>query len=330
MPDPLNVVLSGISSALAAIFSAVVVERLGGTIGGVLATIPTTIIPASLTIYYQTKNMETFTDAMFTVASGMLLNTAYLYYWKIVPNWIPSSLSSKKRLSIVAPTSLLFWTATALLYVLSTRWLQSHGIDIKWIGSTSLAITIIFGLIVVTLQPAPAPSGKKKTHWVLLIARGVTAATAVMCASLLATVSGLAAGMASVFPAIYSTTMITVWFVQGESVTNGAVGPMMLGGVSVTSFALNMTWLIPLLGPALAALVAFCLSVVVVSIPLMLLMRFLSSRNRKHDEKHEMQSAQYAMLREEGDQQEVKAPTVGEEEKQGITDCHAGQRVLTF
>ena len=39
----------------------------------------------------------------------------------------------------------------------------------------------------------------------------------------------IAAGVTAVFPAIFMTTMISLWLSQGEAVQVGAVGPMMLG-----------------------------------------------------------------------------------------------------
>ena len=43
-------------------------------------------------------------------------------------------------------------------------------------------------------------------------------------------------GLASVFPAIFLTTMVALWFSQDSSVSIGAAGPMMLGGASGCSF----------------------------------------------------------------------------------------------
>ena len=44
----LGPLLSGIFAALVAIGATVAIERLGGRLGGVLGSIPTTIVPASL------------------------------------------------------------------------------------------------------------------------------------------------------------------------------------------------------------------------------------------------------------------------------------------
>ena len=48
-------ILSGIFAALVAIGATVAIERLGGRLGGILGSIPTTIVPASLGFFLQDK-----------------------------------------------------------------------------------------------------------------------------------------------------------------------------------------------------------------------------------------------------------------------------------
>ena len=53
------------------------------------------------------------------------------------------------------------------------------------------------------------------------------------------------AGLASVFPAIFLTTMVALWLAQGADVPTGAAGPMMLGGSSVAMYSLIAPWALP-------------------------------------------------------------------------------------
>ena len=57
--------------------------------GGVLATLPTTIVPASLGIANQTMVHEQFLTAMVAVPFGMALNAGFLGLWQWIPNWLP-------------------------------------------------------------------------------------------------------------------------------------------------------------------------------------------------------------------------------------------------
>jgi hypothetical protein len=77
----------------------------------------------------------------------------------------------------------------------------------------------------------------------------------------------MVAGMAAVFPAIFLTTMCSLWLSHGESVGLGAVGPMMLGGVSVSAFAWIAAWWIPEFGPILGPIGAWLVAVILITLP---------------------------------------------------------------
>ena len=63
--------------------------------------------------------------------------------------------------------------------------------------------------------------------------------------------TGLMAGLASTFPAIFLTTMVSLWISQGQAVTQGAAGPMMLGGLAVVGYSMMYTLIEPIFGVAL-------------------------------------------------------------------------------
>jgi hypothetical protein len=71
----------------------------------------------------------------------------------------------------------------------------------------------------------------------------------------------------AVFPAIFMTTMISLWISQGQAVQAGAVGPMMLGGTSVSVFALLAAWSVPALGITVGILVSWFGAVIGVTVP---------------------------------------------------------------
>ena len=77
----------------------------------------------------------------------------------------------------------------------------------------------------------------------------------------------LIAGVAAVFPAIFMTTMCGLWLAHGEAVGAGAVGPMMLGGTSVSAYAWLAAWWVPALGLAPASLLAWVTAVVLITVP---------------------------------------------------------------
>ena len=77
----------------------------------------------------------------------------------------------------------------------------------------------------------------------------------------------LLAGLASVFPAIFLTSMVALWISQGPSVPMGAAGPMILGGGSVGIYAIIAMWSLPNFGIFLGSLLAWFLAIILWSVP---------------------------------------------------------------
>jgi CHASE2 domain-containing sensor protein len=73
--------------------------------------------------------------------------------------------------------------------------------------------------------------------------------------------------------------MVATWLAQGAHVPTGAVGPMALGTLSVSTYALLAAMLFPLMPVALAALICWIAAICVASIPAYI---FLRSRHRQH------------------------------------------------
>ena len=108
----------------------------------------------------------------------------------------------------------------------------------------------------------------------MLVARGTMAATAIGVAVWLAGLGHpLLAGLASVFPAIFLTSMVALWLAQGPSVPQGAAGPMMLGGASVAVYANVAMWSLPAYGAIVGSLLAWVVSVLGWSVPAYLVLR---------------------------------------------------------
>jgi hypothetical protein len=102
----------------------------------------------------------------------------------------------------------------------------------------------------------------------VLAVRGLAAGAAIGAAVLLSR-SGMpvAAGMGTVFPAIFTTIMVATWLSQGAQVPTGAVGPIILGTTSVSAYALLATVLFPRMPAPAAAAACWALAAGCVSLP---------------------------------------------------------------
>ena len=267
-----QILLAAILAGLVAIAVTVAIEKFGGVIGGILGTIPTTIVPAAAFMWMAEPNSDAFDPAMGMVPVGMLLNAIFLWLWRVVPPRIPL-WDFGKRLTIITTINLSMWFTGAAISVM----LFPEQISMS-VGLIALIIGVLLGLWI-SLDYKPAPRGKNRVGPLALACRGIAAATAIGLAVWLSQLgSPLLAGMASVFPAIFLTSMVALWIAQGEDVPSGAVGPMMLGAMSVSFYALVATFTLPEYGVLIGSAITWVASIGFVSVPAALWLRFNDNR----------------------------------------------------
>ena len=267
-----QIILAAVMAGFVAIAVTIAIEKFGGLIGGILGTIPTTIVPAAAFIWLADSNDTAFQPAMGMVPIGMLLNAIFLWLWRTVPPRIPE-WTFGKRLTVITCINLGVWFAGAALSVS----LFSEQASMT-VGFGALLIGLVLGLWI-TLEHHPAPRGENRVGMMTFAMRGIAAATAIGTAVWLSQVgSPLLAGMASVFPAIFLTSMVALWIAQGEDVPSGAVGPMMLGAMSVSFYALLATHTLPEYGVIVGSIITWFASISAISIPSALWLRFRGNR----------------------------------------------------
>ena len=76
---------SALGAGLVAIAATVAIERFGGRRGGLLASLPSTIIPASIGFWLAGESIEVFRDALFAVPGGMFVSAGFLWCWRVLP-----------------------------------------------------------------------------------------------------------------------------------------------------------------------------------------------------------------------------------------------------
>jgi len=232
-----GVLISAVVAGIAAILVTVSIEKWGGLHGGVLATVPSTIVPAAVGIWLAAGTVDEFQAAMGIVPIGLILNAGFLYLWRVVPPLIPQ-WKFGLRLTSITIVSLSIWCLFAGLSILGFNILTNAGMAPLTIGSLALVIGLVVGFAATT-QHRPTPKGQNKVSFLTLLMRGLAAAASIGIAVWLAGLGNpLASGIMSIFPAIFTTSMVALWLAQGEAVPAGAIGPMMFGAQSVSLFAL--------------------------------------------------------------------------------------------
>jgi hypothetical protein len=262
------IALPALFAGLVAILATVAVERLGGVSGGVLSSIPTTIVPAAIGIFQRSADTDSFRRAMAFVPVGILMNAGYLLLWRVIPAQLGTHERLRPRLlTWTVLLAIAIWLVAATSVVAINAWLEPSVPQSIVTGCIAFAAGIALG-IAANRVPHPAPKGTHRVSARVLLMRGVAAAAAIAVSIVLAR-SGhpVASGIASVFPAIFTTIMIATWLAQGAHVPTGAVGPMALGTLSVSAYALLATALFPLMPVPLAAVLCWLLAIAAVSLP---------------------------------------------------------------
>ncbi|TNF34719.1 MAG: hypothetical protein EP329_06950, partial [Deltaproteobacteria bacterium] len=121
-----NAVPAAIFAGVVATGVTVAIERFGGRLGGLLGTLPTTVVPASLGIWAQTGGGEVFTAAMDATPLGMLVNAVFLWLWRALPPRLPA-LRLGPLLALMTTLALAAWLVLALGVVLAGRALREAG-----------------------------------------------------------------------------------------------------------------------------------------------------------------------------------------------------------
>ena len=264
-----TILLYALFAGIVAILVTVAIEKFGGIIGGVLGTIPSTIIPAAAGVY-SIDGTESLRDSMSMVPIGMLMNGIFLSVWIYFPHYI-----KQEKLKLISTTifALAVWLVLAIfsLKLVELSPIQDLGNFI--IGLIGFILLVLFSVLL-NLNSIAAPKGENKVPLLILGCRGIAAALAIgFCLILAKQGLPLVAGLVSAFPAIFLTSMVALWLSQGSKVPQGAAAPMMLGGASVSVYALVSMYTIPEYGIVLGSIVTWFSSVILWTIPAFLALR---------------------------------------------------------
>ena len=270
-----SILVSAVLAGLVATAVTVAIERWGGLIGGLLGTAPSTIVPAGIGLY-MAGGEEELVSSMMVVPLGMLLNALFLGAWLVLPRWF---VNSSRPLLWTTVGALACWGVLGFgvwLLLQNTRFgVMFTEQELATVGLVLLLVTAVW----FNRRPHPTPKGNNAVSTTVLLARGSMAAAAIGVAVWMAGLGyPLLAGLASVFPAIFLTSMVALWLAQGPTVPQGAAGPMMLGGASVAVYANVAMWSMPAFGAVLGSLVAWLAAVLGWSIPAFLVLRRVHER----------------------------------------------------
>ena len=241
-------ILPFVISALIVILITVIAEKYGTKTGGVLGTLPSTIIIAFLFIAI-TKGTQFAAQSVAVVPAEMGINLIFL---------LTFALLSEKKLPTALIGSLLSWTAFTLLLYYS-----NPGSILLSLGFYVLCFTVTF--LYLDKKKKITSHGTLKVHYtpLKLLSRSLIAGTVIAIAVTFSNLGTTISGIFSVFPAIFLSTMLISLREHGPMFTNAMAKGMIYGSPSVVSYGIAIHYLYPSVGIILGTTGAFLLAAAV-------------------------------------------------------------------
>lgn len=232
--DFFKIILTSSLAFFIAIGVALLIEKLGGALGSIIGTIPSTHIPSIYLILTETnQSFEGKTESALAFAVGVFVtNLLFMPTWKYLPAKLPSSYSNGKKVFVTSVVSVTLWLIGAVIAVSIQSALKERGVSM-WLFTTCIILfNIIYGAVLCWELP-PTPAGKNRVKCTTHLARGSAAFVAIFVSGVLSQ-SGLsvAAGAMATFPALFLTALVAVSLSQSAEVATGANGPLILGSLT--------------------------------------------------------------------------------------------------
>lgn len=251
----LQTVLPFILSASVVILITVIAEKYGTKIGGILGTLPSTIIIAFIFIALN-KGINFATRSAAVVPAEMGINLVFLLVFVLL---------AYKSTSKALIGSLSIWTLLSTVLFLSS--LESILISI---------LIYILGLLIVfiTLEKIKKiPShGTVKVHYTTkkIMLRGIVAGSIIALAVYLSNIDAALSGIFSIFPAIFTSTMIITVTEHGPDFSAAMAKSMTLGSQSVMTYVIAIYFLYTqfdiINGTIIAFIIAFIVSLILLKL----------------------------------------------------------------
>jgi hypothetical protein len=286
-------VISAFCAGTTATLAAILVERYAGSVGGVIASSPSTIIIFSVaTAVTQDIGSSDFTTTLYMSAVGLFGDAIFLWLWRELPkSRLLIRYSGNKYLEAVLLTSLTigFWMSYAIALIYALGPLINLGVPNRAIGAVFWFANVLFGLYTVWFQWIPPPK-VKKVNRLVYIGRFMLGACSIGVAIGISSINVIAGGIGSMFPNTFLASMLTLYLVHGGELGISAIGGLMLGSVSSPFYVALFAELLPVIhrsmntnaiAGSIAATVIICeiIAILVISIPAYGLVKF---RGRKH------------------------------------------------
>ncbi len=244
----LQTIIPFILSALVVIIITIIAEKFGTKVGGILGTMPTTIIIAFIFIALN-KGVNFASKSVAIVPAEMGINLVFLLVFVI--------LAYKSLIKAIFGSMIIWAILSTILY-----FYELANIMISILIYLASLICIFY---ILEKKLNIKSTGKITVHYTppKIFFRGLLAGTIIAISVFLSNTSAALSGIFSIFPAIFSSTMIITAKEHGPDFSAGIAKSMIFGSMSVMSYAFSIHFLYPLYGIVIGTIIAFLISTIV-------------------------------------------------------------------
>ncbi len=242
-----------ILSAIIVVVIMFIAEKYGTKIGGILGTLPSTIVIALIFLAIN-QDINFSSEAAAVIPAELGINILFLVIFAIL---------IYRSILIAFLTSLSIWTILSFLIL----YLNLNNI---YISITIFIISLISALIILenkkkikSIKNVDFHFNKKK-----IVIRGIMAGIVISIAILLSNIGAIISGIFSVFPAIIISTMLISYREYGPNFAAGMAKSMIIGISSVAVYATSVHFFYPIYDISLGSIISYLASI---SITLLLL-----------------------------------------------------------
>jgi len=248
IPLWIQIVLPFLLSASVVVGISIIAEKFGTKIGGIIGTLPSTIIVAY--VFISLNQGEDFAARSASVVPAeMGVNILFLFIFSVLAD---------RRVTTTVVASLGLWSVLSLALYLTSM-------NNIFISTAIFFAAFIVSLIILEKKVKVKSVGKVEVEYTLkkIMFRGVLAGIVISISVLLSNVGSVLSGIFSVFPAIFLSTMLIFTREHGPRFVGGTAKSMIFGTPSVVSYSVGIALLFPVLGMIWGSVASFMIALTV-------------------------------------------------------------------
>jgi hypothetical protein len=231
-----------------------IAEKYGTKLGGILGTLPSTIVIALLFLAIN-KDINFASKAAEVIPAELGVNILFLVVFAFIVH---------RSLILAFIISLSIWTILSVLIIIINL-NNIYFSVIIYILTLIIALLILKKKKIESIKNVEVHYNKKK-----IVTRGMIAGLVISIAIILSNIGAIFSGIFSVFPAIIISTMIISYREYGPNFTSGLAKSMIIGISSVAVYASSVHFLYPthniIIGSILSYIASLSVTVLILSI----------------------------------------------------------------